>query len=135
MKPQASEHMNSTSSPISSGSPKRFIGTSSRNRCSSSGEVCAAAWKGVRIGPGEMERQRIPRSAPVRHARHVDDHAMAVTQHVRQDRLHAVQYSLDVERKGVLEEGIIDVEEFAAPQGGAGRVEEEMYSPEMLDRL
>jgi hypothetical protein len=40
---QASEHMNSTSSAISSGSAKRFIGTSSRKRCTSSGELLAAA--------------------------------------------------------------------------------------------
>src|SRR5262249_32778206 len=63
MKLQASEHMNSTSSPISSGSPKRFIGTSSRKRRRISGEVCAASWNGVRIGPGEIERQRIPEAA------------------------------------------------------------------------
>src|SRR5262249_51025527 len=56
----ASEHMNRTSSPISSGWPKRFIGTSSRKRLRISGEVCAASWNGVRIGPGEIERQRMP---------------------------------------------------------------------------
>ena len=63
MNGQASEHMNSTSSPISSGSPKRFIGTSSRKRCINSGDVCAALWNGVRIGPGEIERQRMPAGA------------------------------------------------------------------------
>ena len=43
MNSQASEHMNRTSSPISSGSAKRFIGTSSRKRCTSSAELLAAA--------------------------------------------------------------------------------------------
>ena len=51
MNEQASEHMKRTSSPISSGSPNRFIGTSSRKRCMRSGGVCAALWNGVRIGP------------------------------------------------------------------------------------
>ena len=43
MNGQASEHMNSTSSPISSGSPKRPIGTSSRNFLLSSALVAAAS--------------------------------------------------------------------------------------------
>jgi hypothetical protein len=60
MNGQASEHMNSTSSPISFGSPKRFIGTSSRKRCTSSGEDCAASWNGVWIGPGEIDKARMP---------------------------------------------------------------------------
>jgi hypothetical protein len=63
MNGQASEHMNSTSSPISSGSPKRFIGTSSRNFCASSGEVAAASWNGVFTGPGEIDYARIPWAA------------------------------------------------------------------------
>ena len=41
---QASEHMNSTNSPISSGSPSRFIGTSATARVMKSGGVLAAAW-------------------------------------------------------------------------------------------
>ena len=63
MKEQASEQRNRTSSPISSGVPKRFIGTSSRMLRASSGEVAAAAWNGVSIGPGEIESARMPRSA------------------------------------------------------------------------
>src|SRR6185437_2661397 len=59
MNGQASEHMNSTSSPISSGSPKRPIGMSSRKRLSSSGEEAAAAAKAVLIGPGEIDSTRI----------------------------------------------------------------------------
>src|SRR5262249_36520649 len=60
MNSQASEHMKSTNSPISSGSANRFIGTSSRKRCTSSGELLAAAWNGVLTGPGEIESARIP---------------------------------------------------------------------------
>src|ERR1700726_2862254 len=113
MNEQASEHMNSTNSPISSGSPKRFIGTSSKKRATSSGELCAASWNGVLIGPGEIETARMPAvayaraphghrhhgalgcgvmdrrarsAAAMRHARHVDDDAMLFLQHVRQHR-------------------------------------------------
>src|SRR6185437_7213227 len=60
MNGQASEHMNSTSSPISSGVPKRPIGISSRKRFTSSGEEPAASWNGVAIGPGEIDIARMP---------------------------------------------------------------------------
>jgi hypothetical protein len=43
----ASEHVNSISSPISSGSPSRFIGTSAMNFCTSLGKVSEGRTNGV----------------------------------------------------------------------------------------
>src|SRR5262249_1367693 len=150
MKAHASEHMNSTSSPISSGSPNRFIGTSSRKRCTSSGDVCAALWNGVRTGPGEIERQRIPacpnsrpppsRSRPqaalarditpetpgpaarVPNPRRFADPAVPVPQHVRQNGLQGIERPLHVEQKRVVEERIVNVEKLRAAQRPTRRV-------------
>ena len=42
------------------------------------------------LGGGIVDRRARP-AAPVRHARHVDNDAMAVRHHVRQHRLHAME--------------------------------------------
>ena len=69
----------------------------------------------------------------MRHARHVDDDAVLVGEHVRQHRLHAVERAVDVEREGLFHQRVVDFEEFGAADGGAGAVEKKMHAPESGD--
>ena len=73
-------------------------------------------------------------AAPVRHARHVDDDAVPILEHVRQNGLHAVERPLDVERKGALEQRIIDIEKPRSPQRSTRRVELKLHASKRLDR-
>ena len=161
MNGQASEHMNSTNSPISSGSPKRPIGMSSRKRLSNSGEEAAAAAKAVFIGPGEIDRhadivlgefarhaerqgidgalgRRVMRrgvgsAAFDRHAGDIDDHAAAVLEHMGDNGLHGVERALEIQVERALQQIVGDVEEFRARQRGAGRIEQKIDAAEAVD--
>src|SRR5271166_1232349 len=70
----------------------------------------------------------------MRHARHIDDHAVLVLQHMRQHRLHGVERAVDVEREGLLDERVIDLEKLGAPDCRARRVEEKVHRAERGDR-
>ena len=128
MNSQASEQMNSTSSPISSGLPKR----PGRDRQRANALYCEFARHAKRHRHDRAFRRRVVDGRPgaaaaVRHARHVDNDAMPVGKHVRQQSLHAVERAIDVEREGFLHQGIVDFEKFgAAADGGAGGVEQEL---------
>ena len=84
------------------------------------------------LGGGVVDRGA-GAAAAVRHARHVDDDAVLVGQEMRQHRLHGVERAVDVEREGFLQQRIVDVEEFGAADGGAGRVEQELHAAERGD--
>ena len=66
----------------------------------------------------------------MRHARHVDDDAELVGEHVRQHRLHGVECAVDVEREGFLHQRVVDLEKFGAADRGAGRIEKELHAAE-----
>src|SRR5271167_865294 len=66
----------------------------------------------------------------MRHARHIDDHAVLVLEHMRQHGLHGVERAVDVEREGLLEERVIDLEKLGAPDCRARRVEEKVHRAE-----
>ena len=55
-------------------------------------------------------------------------------EHVRQHRLHAVERALDVEVEGFLHQLVVDLEELGAADRGAGRVEQEVYGTERIER-
>jgi hypothetical protein len=70
---------------------------------------------------------RRPRAAAAaRHARHVDNDAAPIGEHVWQQGLHAVKRSLDVEREGFLHQRIVDLKKFCSPDGGARGIEQEL---------
>src|SRR5262249_21979354 len=66
--------------------------------------------------------------------RHIDDYAVPVLEHVRQNRLHAIESALDVERERALEQRIIDVEKLRSPQRSTRRVELKLHASKRLDR-
>ena len=69
----------------------------------------------------------------MRHARHIDDHAVFIGKHVRQHRLHGVKRAVDVEREGLLDQRVVDLEKLGAADRGARRVEEELHRAECGD--
>ena len=70
----------------------------------------------------------------MRHARHIDDHAVLFLEHMRQHRLHRVERAVDIEREGLFQQRIVDFEEFGATDRGARRVEQEVDPAERGDR-
>ncbi len=154
MNGQASEHMNSTSSPISSGSPEPFHrhvfeetlhqlrrglrcvlerrldrARRDRQRADALRGVFARHSQGHRhdraFRRGVMHR-RAEAAAPMRHARHVDDDAELVLEHMRQHCLHAVKRAVDVEIERFLHQIVVDVEELRAADRSARGIEQEM---------
>ena len=69
----------------------------------------------------------------MRHARHIDDDAVLVGKHMRQHRLHGVKRAVDVEREGLLDQRVVDLEKLGAADRGARRVEEELHRAECGD--
>ena len=85
------------------------------------------------LGRGIMDRGA-GAAAPMRHARHIDDDAEAVFQHMRQHRLHRVERAAEIEIEGLLHQLIVDVEKFGAADRGPGGIEQELHAAEGIDR-
>ena len=129
----------------------------------SSGEDAAAAWKGVFIGPGEIDRQRMPcaansRATPMvivihRAFRRRVVHRGAGPAALRRAMLATltmtpnlfasmcgstacmrIERALDVELEGAFEQVVVDVEKFGAADGGARRIEQKMDAAEFVER-
>src|SRR5215469_10824879 len=70
----------------------------------------------------------------MRHARHIDDHAVLVLEHMRQHRLHGVKRAVDVECEGLRDERVIDLEKLGPPDRRARGIEKKMHRAERGDR-
>jgi hypothetical protein len=53
---------------------------------------------------------------------------------VWQHNLHGVQRALDIEVEGLVEQIVVNLEKFRAPDGGAGGIEQEMHAAETVER-
>jgi hypothetical protein len=79
-----------------------------------------------------MHRRTGP-AAPMRHARHIDDDAELIFQHMRQHGLHGVERAVDIEREGLRQQRIVDIEKFGTADG-ARRIEQKLHRAESIDR-